>query len=184
MKLRRHKQGALVLVPLDDAWLSEESRFDTYLGWLHNPEVTQFLEVRANPPTANALRRFVVDEGHNKSSALLGMTIDGVEFIGTLRLSNIDFLHQTGAIGAMIGDLRYHGMGYGSQFISMACDVARDQLHLVKLNAGIYATNIASLKSFQRAGFRSEGTLALQRKDNRERRVDEILLSRILSYAL
>ena len=68
----------------------------------------------------------------------------------------IDWDHQSGDLGFLIGDRTQWGKGYASQAIALLSDYAFAQLGLAKLNAGCYADNEGSRRAFCKAGFAEE----------------------------
>ena len=72
--------------------------------------------------------------------------------IGSCTLQDIE--NGEAEYGYYIGDASMRGKGYGTLTTRAAIDYARDVLHLRRLRARVMADNAASLKSFEKAGFR------------------------------
>ena len=80
------------------------------------------------------------------------------EAVGLLDIFNFDPRHLRAEIGiAVTRKVRNHG--YGSEALRVACDYAKTILHLHQLYAIVDVENIASMKSFQEAGFKEGAAL-------------------------
>ena len=77
--------------------------------------------------------------------------------IGNLRIGAIDRHHHTATIALVIGDKSAWGHGLGSEAIALATAHAFSALGLRKLNARCYATNLGSIRAFEKAGWKHEG---------------------------
>ena len=82
--------------------------------------------------------------------------------LGNLRIGAIDRHHQTATVALVIGEKAAWGRGYGTEAIRLATRYAIDALGLRKLNARCYATNVGSIRAFERAGWVHEGRQASQ----------------------
>ncbi|MBB4842417.1 RimJ/RimL family protein N-acetyltransferase/methionyl-tRNA formyltransferase [Paucibacter oligotrophus] len=141
--------------------LHEDEVGEAYLGWLNDPLVNQYLEVRHAPPGSVAeLRQFVRDVNVSPDNLLLGMfTQNGQHHIGNIKLGPINRLHRRAEIGIVCGDRAEWGKGYATTAIRLLSDFAEQHLDLQRLSAGCYAGNGGSLRAFQKAGFTLEATL-------------------------
>lgn len=79
------------------------------------------------------------------------------EFIGTLRLSEIDWRAGIANVGILIGDKSYWGKGISKDVISVATEYAFTTLGLRRLVASCLSTNVAMSKCFERLGYKLEG---------------------------
>lgn len=150
-----------------------------YLAWLHDPEVTRFLEARLTDYDADRLRAYIAAEFERPNAVLFGMFMhqDG-RLIGTIKLSEIRGTHRNCNIGLMIGEKSVWGQGYGTEAIALASGYAFDTLGMHKILAGCYAGNTGSFRAFIKAGYRIEGRLADDRWDGTAF-VDRIVLGKI-----
>lgn len=132
---------------------------DRYVGWLNDPVVNRFLEIRHVPQTRTSTHAFVQSFTERADDFLFGLFRNGEDHIGNIRLGPIDRQYRRAVIGLMIGDTASHGQGYGSEAIGAVCRWAIEELGLHKLEAGCYAGNVGSLKAFEKVGFQVEGRL-------------------------
>jgi RimJ/RimL family protein N-acetyltransferase len=154
-----------------------------YLGWMHDPEVVRYLESRFTTPSLEDLRAYVERKRAAPDALLLAIVMrEGDRHVGNVKLEPIDRHHGLGEIGILLGDKSVWGRGVASEAIALLCDHAFQALKLRKLTAGSYADNRASIRAFEKAGFRIEA----RRRDHYRldgRLVDAVLLSRFASEA-
>ena len=138
-------------------WLREATEEDTPLivKWRNKPQVMQFFFYRTT----------FTEEGHNawrKENILTGrcrqfiVCVPDTENhnarpIGLCTLQHITDDHA--GYGYLIGEDDMRGKGYGTMTTRLACAYAKDILHINYLTAEVLAGNIASLRSFEKAGF-------------------------------
>jgi [ribosomal protein S5]-alanine N-acetyltransferase len=151
-----------------------------YAAWMHDEEVTRFLEVRFSPPDEAALEAFIVEMNGSQDNLLLGLfaRAQPQRHIGNIKLGPIDKRHKAAAIGIAIGAKDCWGRGFATQAVAALSDYAFDVLGLERLEAGFYADNEASQRAFRRAGFVLEGRRHGGRLLNGVR-TDEILMGRV-----
>ena len=133
---------------------------DSYVSWLNDPKVNQFLESRFRTHSLESTREFVQACLDKPDTLFLGIrsTALGGRHVGNIKLDEIDHQHGRGEIGIMIGDVDAWGKGIASSSIRQLCAIGRDELKLRKITAGCYGKNIGSSKAFVKAGFEIEGT--------------------------
>lgn len=132
-----------------------------YLGWLHDPEVNRYLEVRhALPRQVADLQAFVESVNSSSDSILFGIFLANGRHVGNIKLGPVNALHRRADLGVVLGDKAEWGKGLATRAIRLISAYAFDQLALQRLSAGCYDTNPGSLRAFIKAGYRHEGTLA------------------------
>ena len=131
-----------------------------YRAWLSDADVLRYLEVRHGPDRLATLERFIDEANAHPSTLLLGIILSADRrHIGNIKLGPIDFDHRRGDIGIMLGDTSVWGRGYATEAISLLSEHAFGPLGLHKVAAGFYAGNAASVRAFEKAGFRLEARL-------------------------
>lgn len=130
-----------------------------YVGWLNDAEIGRYLESRFVVHTEESTQTFVRTCLQHPQTLFLGIRSSeaGMPHVGNIKLAPIDTHHGLGEIGILIGERSVWGRGIASEAIRMLACIARDQLRLRKLTAGCYASNVGSMKAFERAGFEIEG---------------------------
>ncbi len=147
-----------------------------YETWMNDPAVTRFLESRFRPWTQNDLIAFVEADKRAKAARSYAVCMnDSGRHIGNIRISKYDPPHLNGSVGLLIGDAESRGRGHGTEAIALVSSIAFEKLDLHRLTAGCYATNVASIAAFKKAGFCEEGRQRDRWMDG-DRRVDGVTL--------
>lgn len=131
---------------------------DRYVAWLNDREVQRYSEYQFVRHTITSVQAYVARMAGDPQSYFFAITIRSTgEHIGNVKLGPIDVHHRRGSIGIVIGEPRHWGRGYATEAIALLERFAFDTLHLHKLTAGMYATNVGSRRIFEKLGFTSEG---------------------------
>jgi len=152
---------------------------EIYLGWLHDREVTRYMEVRFQVHTLESLRAYVQTMSADPANLLLAIVLKSSDrHIGNIKLGPINPFHRSGDIGLFIGEKECWGKGYATEAIGLLAEYAFKKLKLHKLTAGCYANNPGSAHAFEKAGFTVE---AIRRSHYfcEKHFVDAILLGRL-----
>jgi [ribosomal protein S5]-alanine N-acetyltransferase len=158
--------------------LRVEDVTERYVGWMSDPLVTQYLESRHAPSSAERVREFVATTHADPDQHLMAiLLLEGDEHIGNIKLGPINRIHGTADIGIIIGEQAHWGKGYATEAIGLMTEHAFATLGLLKLNAGCYAPNEGSARAFEKAGWTREGLRRRQYLSDGAR-VDEILVGR------
>lgn len=83
---------------------------------------------------------------------------DGVP-VGSTGLHDIDHRNRNCAWGIWIGPPDRWGRGYGSEACRLAVGYAFEQLAMQKVTLQVYEGNSRARRTYEKAGFQSEGTL-------------------------
>lgn len=154
---------------------------DNYYHWLNDPEVSQYLETRFIPHSHERIKSYVKQMEEDLNSVFLAIIEKGKDIhMGNIKIGPINWFHRFADISLVIGEKKCWGKGYGTDAIELLIDYVFNTLNLNKINAGIYAGNVASIKAFKKAGFIEEGLRKKQRFYKGEY-VDEVLMGKIRS---
>ncbi len=167
---RRAMKTNLVLLEKKDA--------ATLASWPNNPQLAQFLNVHMPMDEVDEegwverLRK----NRHEGKEIVLGIATHQGKLIGTMGLHGINRLNGTATTGALIGDLNYHGKGYGADAKMALLYYAFNDLNLRKINSQALATNFRSVAYLKKTGYRVEGCRKKEVWSNGEYR-DMVLLA-------
>ncbi len=81
------------------------------------------------------------------------------EFVGTAKLAHFNWVSRFAEFGRVIGEKDARGKGFGTEIIKLILDYCFQTLNLNKVVAGTHAGNIAALKTYEKFGFKVEGTI-------------------------
>jgi RimJ/RimL family protein N-acetyltransferase len=132
--------------------LAEHDVTPDYVRSLNDPVVHRFLVgPRSQTQTIDSVRGFVRRNVEDPASLLFGLFVSDT-LRGTVRL------HDIRAGGAFLGlavfDRALWGQGWGTRCVRAATRFAREELNVSRVAAVIETDNAASLKVFDRAGYR------------------------------
>lgn len=130
---------------------------EEYVGWLNDPEVNRYLEVRHFHNTLETCKEFVASANADPTSYLFGVFNREGKHIGNAKLGFINMIYKRGEISLFIGNKNYWGKGLGYQVVHALTEFGFKQLGLHRVEAGCYADNQASLRVFLKAGYTVEG---------------------------
>ncbi|MCH7786633.1 MAG: GNAT family N-acetyltransferase [Chloroflexi bacterium] len=149
------------LTPFTRRHLEEPS----YLRWMNDLETTKHLGLPdyLMPVSFQELESYFEQNSFSRNNAFFAVAEKSSDkFIGTLRVSHINWITRVAEIGIMLGDESVRGRGYASEMVQLAVDYAFDVLNMRKLVAGAHSENHASLRCFERLGFQQEGVFREQ----------------------
>ena len=79
--------------------------------------------------------------------------------IGNVKVGPFDLRNKTSDLVCLIGNRSYLGKGLASKAIVLANQAAFDQHDIRRLQGGMYASNISSIKAYTKAGWFVEATM-------------------------
>ena len=133
---------------------------DEYVEWMRDEETVSFLESRWKTYTLENLKEYVKEINESRADFLFGIFLrENDEHIGNIKVGDVDYVHQHGNVGIMIGDKNSLGKGCGRESIQLVTKYAFEELNLNTLIAGIYGNNISCYKAFLSAGYNKAGSL-------------------------
>lgn len=129
-----------------------------YVAWLNDPAVNRHLETRWRPQSLESVTAFVKDQLNAPLSYLFAILESaGERHVGNIKVGPIDLDHLCADISYFLGDRSIWGRGYSTEAIGLAVDLAFSRFELHRIQAGVYASNAASCRVLEKAGFRREG---------------------------
>ncbi|REL34809.1 GNAT family N-acetyltransferase [Thalassotalea euphylliae] len=146
-----------------DIYLQEISIDDasqTYVDWLNDPKVNQYLETRFYHQDLAAVIDFINGIMANPNEHLFTIRLAANDrHIGNIKVGGIKPVHLIGDVSLFIGEKSCWGKGYAQQAIELISRYGFESLKLRKLCAGAYKPNIGSTKAFLKAGYQKDGIL-------------------------
>ena len=141
-----------------------------YLSWMNNSNVNAFLETRFKKQTLESIKEYWLSIKNDDDSFWFAIcTEDDDMHIGNIKIGPVNWIHKKGDISLFIGESKKWGKGYGYDAIILISNWSFKELKLEKINAGIYQSNVKSIKAFEKAGFKIEGILRDEVKLNSKR---------------
>lgn len=154
----------------------EPSDAQMLMIWENDPENWKVTDTEV-PFSLHGIHQLIEQQQQIRSTGQLRMMIclhDSDRTVGAVDLYDADFRNGKAAIGILIGDRGDRERGYAGEALQLIIDYARDVLGLYNLYCSVQADNSASLKLFDKSGFRRVGTRTDWFNMNGQR-IDEII---------
>jgi RimJ/RimL family protein N-acetyltransferase len=136
----------------------ERSDIPTFVRWLNDPEVTQYLKVYMPMSQAQEERWFEA-QLEQRDGFILGIeTLDG-KLIGNVALAHIDWKNSRAGLGIVLGEKEYWGQGYGTDAITALLGFAFKQMNLHSVHLTAYEYNKRAIRCYEKCGFKLEGRM-------------------------
>ena len=162
--------------------LTIEDATEKYLSWLNDYEVVKYTESRFSPYTLKEIERYIDGCSNNNNATFAIVDCENKVHIGNIKLGNINWIHRYADIGLIIGESAYWGQGIATEAIGLIASYGFKQLNLRRILAGVYSTNIASKKAFEKNGF-SVSHIEKKKYFFEGEYIDGIVLERYASFS-
>ena len=130
-----------------------------WAAWFNDLHVTAYMNKGGFPNTESVQGEIFERLHQSRQDVQMGVTLTRAkELVGVIGLHRIDWVHRRGEISVVIGDPDAQGKGVATEAISLMVNHAFGKLNLHKVTAGMWATNGASRRAFEKNGFLLEGT--------------------------
>lgn len=136
--------------------LNKETDLEKCLVWTNDPEVTNFLSL-LYPVDRITEGEWFDKLSKDKNNVILAIETLNGKFIGTMGLHSINWVNRTAVTGALIGEKKYWGKGYGTEAKMLILDYAFNKLNLRKIKSEVIAYNKRSLNYSLHCGYEIEG---------------------------
>lgn len=136
----------------------QETDIPIWAQWFNNPNITQFMNKGFYPNDEEKQHKYFEALIRSESDIQLAVILNhDHRLIGSVGLHKIDWVHRTGEISVLIGELESWGKGYGTIAVGLLVRHAFEKLNLRKLSAGMWNLNLGSEACFVKNAFQLEG---------------------------
>ncbi len=140
---------------------AERADLPLFVRWLADAETKRHLSLRS--PMSQAMEEKWFDQaverqGRDQYHFVICLIGDGRP-IGAADLRELNLEDGHAAFGIVIGEKGEWNRGYGTEALNAICDFGFGQLRLERIELDVYAGNKRAQRSYEKAGFRLEGTL-------------------------
>jgi RimJ/RimL family protein N-acetyltransferase len=131
--------------------------FSTYLRWFADPAITRYL-VQRHPPSLRQEEAWYERMAESRDDVVWAIVLGTSDLpIGATGLHRIDWRNRHAYNGILLGERSEWGKGYAAEAIRLQTAYAFRELNLEKVLTEVYAPNVASRRTMERAGFRGCG---------------------------
>lgn len=136
---------------------------DTYVKWLNDPDVNQYLETKWSEQNIDSVCSFVKSQRENMHSILFAI-ITNVEnrHIGNIKIGPIHPHYNHADISYFIGEKEYYHKGIATEAIKLVCKFGFNELNLHRIEAGAYDCAVGSWRALEKNGFIREAVFKEQ----------------------
>jgi RimJ/RimL family protein N-acetyltransferase len=140
---------------------AERGDIDLFVRWFADAETTRYLSTRA--PFSKAMEEkwfesMVEQQGKRQYHFVICLLADD-RAIGTAGFHHVNQEDGHATFGISIGEKAEWSKGYGTDALRAICDFGFGQLRLERIELDVYVTNLRAQRSYEKAGFVSEGIL-------------------------
>lgn len=86
-------------------------------------------------------------------------TLEDSQFIGGCSINNVDWKNSVATVGIFIGNSEFLGKGYGTDAMRTLINFIFNEMNINKIRLTTYSFNKRAIKSYEKCGFKIEGTL-------------------------
>jgi len=148
-----------------------------YLQWVNDGSVILGRVEVYLPVTKEAQETYVRSQLNRHDVAFFAiMERPTNKFIGTAKMGPINWVHRFTEHALMIGDKTCWNKGYGGEVIHLLLEYGFRWLNMHKIYASINVSNIASIRTHERIGYKTEAVLK-ERRFIDGRYQDEMIMS-------
>jgi RimJ/RimL family protein N-acetyltransferase len=131
---------------------------ETYRRWLDDPRVTEYLEMGWRPTRESDLEAWwkLTNEA---SDAVVFAMVDARQgaLVGVCGLYAISWTARRAQFNILIGEPKAWDKGFGTEALGLLVDYGFGVLNLNSIQLGVNADNKRAIRSYQKAGFATEG---------------------------
>jgi diamine N-acetyltransferase len=145
----------------NDVYLSplEKNDVETLYQWINDKELVHYNSC-FKPVSWYEHDEWMKNTLTNPSIILFGIRlVENQKLIGTCKLHSINYIDRKAELQIRIGVKEILGKGYGTQVIRQLLEFAFSELNLNKVYLYVFIENVRAVKSYQKVGFKVEGTL-------------------------
>lgn len=81
------------------------------------------------------------------------------QLIGSCSLRNINLHHKNAELQIRIGEMDYHGRGFGTEAVALLVNYGFNELNLKRIYLHVFCHNTAAIRAYEKCQFQSEGVL-------------------------
>ena len=147
--IKRIEGSNIILEPFSYKYVN-----NNYLSWMKDLETTKFIKKTKTNISLNDLLLFakkMIDSNFDYFYAILFKK--NLKHIGNVRLGPIDFKVMKSNFGILIGNKNFHGIGIGTEVLSLIKKFSFRTLKLKKITFPVVQKNIPAMGLYKKNGF-------------------------------
>lgn len=135
----------------------------SYVNWLNDPDVNQYMETRWSEQTIGSITKFVETQRNSGDSVLFAIINNETGLhIGNIKIGSIHPHYKHADISYFIGDKTCWNKGLATEAVRLICRFGFEELGLRRIEAGTYDVAKGSQAVLLKNGFRREAVFKEQ----------------------
>ena len=130
--------------------------YETYVKWLNNPRITQFLSTNDSLITLSNEKE-VLEKIANEEFTYAIIRKEDDTLLGNVGLLKIDYKDGKASLGIFIGEEDNLSKGYGSEAIKLLIEYGFKELRLHNIMLTVLSNNPRAIKCYEKCGFKEFG---------------------------
>ena len=130
--------------------------YETYVKWLNNPVITQFLDCNDSLITLSNEQELLPKIANGEFTYAIIKKEDDT-LLGNVGLTKIDYKNGKASLGIFIGEEENLSKGYGSEAIKLILNFAFNEIRLHSVYLTVFANNHRAIKAYTKCGFQEFG---------------------------
>lgn len=129
-----------------------------YRDWINNPAATAFMESGWRPASEAEVQAIYDASTVPQDTSVFTIVPNALgRAIGVAGLYLIHWICRRAEFRILIGDDEGRGKGYGTEAAELVVEYGFDKLNLETIYLGVNVENRGAVRSYEKAGFQSEG---------------------------
>ncbi|MDQ6467865.1 GNAT family protein [Exiguobacterium acetylicum] len=137
--------------------LALDSKYENIvLKWVNDPEIKEMIGTLYPVSDVEHKKWFNTKQIDplNKTFIISNMNDD---ILGLIGLTNTNLINRNAELFIYIGEKQYWGKGLGLSAVNTLCDFAFKNMNLYKVYLNVFEYNSNAIKTYIKAGFKTEG---------------------------
>ena len=134
---------------------------ETVWKYINDPEIKQYLAPGIPYPiTLNDEEKWILSQSAMQDTYSFAIEDkDTCKYLGGCGINHVDWKNSHATVGIFIGDKEFHGKGYGTDAMRTLVKFIFNEMNIRKVKLEVYAFNERALRSYEKCGFKKEGSL-------------------------
>lgn len=135
----------------------------SYVNWLNDPDVNQYMETKWSEQTIESIKQFVEVQRSSTDSVLFAIINNETGYhIGNIKIGPIHPHYKHADISYFIGDKTCWNKGLATEAVKLVCQFGFEELGLHRIEAGAYDVAKGSQAVLLKNGFHREAVFKEQ----------------------
>jgi len=138
--------------------LKKKDIYGNWFNWFNDSEVTYYLYSGERPNSYERLEKYYLGIQDSESDFVFAIILkENNEHIGNCGLHEVDWVNRRAALGIVIGQKGYRGIGIGQETSKLLIRYGFETLNLNRIYLGVNNEHREAIECYKKCGFIEEG---------------------------